>query len=77
MIETAESRAAFEKATGRTLGTIQKPVESQGATFGVLVQAKPKTKAGGGRAAYMAAFRKRPVICPACGHEFTRLKRAK
>lgn len=26
---------------------------------------------------YMKGYRKKPVICPACGHEFTKLKRAK
>lgn len=77
MIETAESRAAFEKATGRTLGPAQKSVESSGAGSANNDAEERKTKAKGSRAAYMAAFRKRPVVCPACGHTFTKLKRAK
>ncbi len=43
------------------------------------IEKKPrplKEKAtGASRAAYMKAFRQRPVICPKCGHEFRELKR--
>jgi hypothetical protein len=55
----------------------EKPVESSGAASGNGTREKLRKNVGGSRAAYMAAFRKRPVVCPACGHTFTKLKRLK